>query len=314
MSRLEEPKGDETYPVRVASRLTGLKPELIRAWESRYEAIQPARTAGGSRRYSVEDLRRLRLLRDVVDAGHRIGRIAGLTLGELEELVSPVSGPESSLTDQIIGVSEKLDAFETRELLAGLLSERGPAAFATQVAVPLLVEIGLRWRRGDLSIAVEHFASGIIRSLLIPRLGSSDSAGVGSRVVFATPSGEPHDLGTLISALLSVSVGVDVIFLGADVPADEIARCVVGSRAAGVVLGVVTLSKDEAEQQIRACRRQLPENVGVWIGGPGITVLTPIKGVRRVLNFDQLQADMTLLTGGITDGSLSSASQRRVIK
>ena len=85
MAEKGEPEDGETFPVRVAARITGLKPELIRAWETRYGAVRPSRSAGGSRRYSNEDLRRLRLLRDVVAAGHRIGGIAPLSLTELHE-------------------------------------------------------------------------------------------------------------------------------------------------------------------------------------------------------------------------------------
>ena len=87
-----------TYPLRTAARLTGLSPELLRAWERRYGAVRPGRTPGGSRRYTAADLERLRLLKEAVDAGHRIGEIAVLPAAELQRRVEtrqPVSSQSS---------------------------------------------------------------------------------------------------------------------------------------------------------------------------------------------------------------------------
>ena len=87
MTRFEKAKDTSGYPVRVAARMTGLKPELLRAWEIRYSAVTPERTQGGSRLYSGADLDRLMFLRDVVESGHRIGKVAHLSLDELQGLL-----------------------------------------------------------------------------------------------------------------------------------------------------------------------------------------------------------------------------------
>ena len=65
-----------TYPLRTATRLTGLSPEVLRARERRYGVVQPLRTSGGTRRYRAADLERLRLVKAAVDAGHRVGEVA----------------------------------------------------------------------------------------------------------------------------------------------------------------------------------------------------------------------------------------------
>jgi DNA-binding transcriptional MerR regulator/methylmalonyl-CoA mutase cobalamin-binding subunit len=312
MTKGEESKEDVTFPVRVAARMTGLKPELIRAWETRYGAIRPSRSAGGSRRYSDEDIRRLRLLRDVVDAGHRIGGVARLNLAELQHLLPSPPGPASPPIDQIIAVVEQLDAPESRRLLTKLRSEQDPLEFARKIVLPLLVEIGRRWNRGDLSISVEHFTSEIVRSILMPVIASVDAQRGASRVVFATPSGEHHDLGTLVAALVAVRAGADVIFLGADVPVDDLVQSVFKTRASAIVLGIVTLSNEESEQKLRDLRDRLPKDVGVWIGGAGIAGLAPLKGIERITNLEQLEAQITLLDAGIADESVPFDSPARV--
>ncbi len=51
------------------SRRVGVPPELLRAWESRYGLLRPARTAGGFRLYSGEDERRVARMRAYLDEG-----------------------------------------------------------------------------------------------------------------------------------------------------------------------------------------------------------------------------------------------------
>ena len=74
---------ETTYPLRAAARLTGLSPDLLRAWESRYGVVKPLRTAGGTRRYRASELERLRLVKAAVDAGDRISVVARLDPVEL---------------------------------------------------------------------------------------------------------------------------------------------------------------------------------------------------------------------------------------
>jgi methanogenic corrinoid protein MtbC1 len=283
---------------------------LLRAWESRYGAIRPLRTAGGSRRYSEDDLHRLSLLRDAVAAGNRIGGIAQLGLSELKGLLPVELDRESPPIDQIIALAKKFDGAETRRLLSQLIGELGAAEFAKEIALPLLVEVGERWHRGDLSISVEHFMTGIVRSFLIPALGSLDAEPSAPRMVFATPSGERHDLGSLFAALIAARAGADAVFLGADVPVEELIESVARSRATVLVLGFVTLPKEESERAIREVRAGLSKEVSVWIGGAGVDGIPPVKDTLRVVNLEQVEAQATLLVGLVQDHSSTGDIRR----
>ena len=300
MTGFEKAKDTSGYPVRVAARMTGLKPELLRAWETRYRAVIPTRTAGGSRRYSGEDLDRLMLLRDVVEAGHRIGSVAHLSLIELQELLSDSSGHQPSSIERIIAAFERLDGIKARGLLKDELTKLGSIEFATNLVLPLLFEIGQRWERGDLTIPAEHIASDVLRSILMNLVDAGNENRGWPKVVFATPSGEPHDLGTLVASIIASRAGADLTFLGADVPAEDLVDCVVSSNASALVLGIVTLAKENAEKTLREVRKNLPGSIGVLIGGAGISRLAHIKGVDRVDNLSQLEAQIThLALGGI---------------
>ena len=300
MKPLEKAKDISGYPVRVAARMTGLKPELLRAWETRYRAVAPKRTPGGSRLYSEQDLDRLMLLRDVVESGHRIGSVAHLSPADLQELLPESSGLQRDSIERIISLFKRLDAVKARDLLTDELTKLGSIEFATNLVLPLLFEIGHRWEGGKLSIAAEHMASDVLRSILMTLVDAGNENRGSRKVVFATPSGEPHDLGTLVASIIANRAGADLTFLGADVPAEDLVDCDLSSNASAIVLGVVTLPEESAERILREVRMNLPERIGVLIGGAGIGRLAHIKGIDRVDNLGQLEAHITHLTLGGT--------------
>lgn len=91
------------YPIGVAARLTGIQVETLRVWERRYNVIGPQVSATGRRMYATSDLERLRMIKQLVDAGHPIGSVASVPtekLRELREAVATVAGtlPEEPVT------------------------------------------------------------------------------------------------------------------------------------------------------------------------------------------------------------------------
>jgi DNA-binding transcriptional MerR regulator len=60
------------------SKLSGVTAHTLRAWEKRYGALKPSRTQGGQRAYNVQDLERLRRLKNLTETGFSIGQIAHL--------------------------------------------------------------------------------------------------------------------------------------------------------------------------------------------------------------------------------------------
>ena len=75
-------------PLRIGAvaRLTGLSPHTLRKWEDRYAAVQPARTEGGERIYSRNDLQRLMLIRNLSRAGLALRSLARASLDELQKI------------------------------------------------------------------------------------------------------------------------------------------------------------------------------------------------------------------------------------
>jgi DNA-binding transcriptional MerR regulator/methylmalonyl-CoA mutase cobalamin-binding subunit len=283
------------YSLGAVARLLNVTPHLLRAWERRYGAVQPGRTAGGTRRYSEADVRRLRLLRAGIEAGHPISEIAALSLAALERRFGSSAQASAAPLGDLLRSVERLDAQEVERRLGQQLAALGPRDFARRVALPLLEEMGVRWGRGDLCIAAEHATSAILRSLLGGALRFPRGGG-GPTLLFATPAGERHELGLLIAALCAQERGARVLYLGPDLPADEIARALRESGGAdAVVVAAVSLEAARAAALLAELRRAVPAGVPLWVGGSLAASLPALPGVRQLADLDDLEQQVDLL-------------------
>ena len=216
------------------SRRAGVSPELLRAWERRYDLLRPTRSPGGLRLYSLEDLERVRLMsRHIAD---------GLAAREAAALASRAAlGPEGGEATAGGAPGAALDAEAARARLARAVDQFDePAAQAvidellavatvdallSEAVVPFLHDIGDRWERGELSVAQEHFASNLLRGRLLG-LARGWGRGAGPRALLACPPGERHDLGLIAFGLALRARGWRIDFLGSDTPVESIVGAV----------------------------------------------------------------------------------------
>lgn len=268
------------YPIRAVSRLTGIGIDTLRAWERRHGAVTPARDDRG-RMYTDADVARLRLLRLAVEKGHSIGRLAGLSDKELHHLAAEAdvaraapapdpARPTSLDTAALRAALQTYDAAVIDQEIARLASVLRPLDLLRDVLMPVLVQVGDDWHRGRAGIAQEHLISATVRHLLgsYLRLYARPDAKV--RLLFATPSGDRHEIGTLGAAMLAASSGLGVAYLGPDLPAREILDSVTPSGAHVLVLGLTTPSVGKTkERELRTIVRELPKHVELWAGGRG---------------------------------------------
>jgi DNA-binding transcriptional MerR regulator len=295
MARLRASATETTYPLRSAARLTGLSPELLRAWERRHGVVEPVRTPGGTRRYRASDLERLRLLKAATDAGHRIGALAGLSNPELEQLGIPPGAAPRDRLEEIFAALDAFDGAEAQRLLALQLSALGALAFAREIAMPLAREIGERWAGQRMRIASEHLATAVLRSLLGSALQPSATALRGARIVFATLEGERHELGLLMAALTSMGAGANALYLGPEVPVEDLLYAVSRSGASALALSIVASPAGDATRRHAALRAGLPADVHLWVGGAGAGALTLPAGALHIESFEQLEQRVGLL-------------------
>jgi MerR family transcriptional regulator, light-induced transcriptional regulator len=274
------------YPIGAVARKTGLSVHTLRAWERRYGVVEPRRSGGGTRQYSNVDVTRLRLLRRVTEAGHPISQVAGHTIESLRELLRDeggveevgVGGPED---DTQVYVAEILKAVELMDgtRIQGLLM-RAVVALSVRrvidgVIVPVLREVGDRWAAGAVCPANEHLLSVHVRRVLTWLTEAVPVSGDAPAVVVTTPAGQWHELGAQIAGVLAAESGWRVVFLGPNLPAEDVARAVEVTGSRLVMLGVTMPDEGELLGEVGRLRAELPDGVEVVVGGRGVEPLEP---------------------------------------
>lgn len=295
-------RSEAPFAVGAVARLTGLSAHVLRSWERRYSAVRPQRTPGGSRRYTETDVARLRLLRAAVGEGHPISTLAPLSDAAIAALLDIRSDTSEFPFEEVVGAIARLDTREVERLFEFQLFARGPRGFARDFVLPLFVEVGARWETGRLSIAAEHMATFVAGNLLGGALRAAPVADGLPPILFTTPAGERHEFGILVAALIASSAGADAIYLGADIPANEVARAVNHVNARAVALGATALDPSDTASYLRTLRRDLDRNVSVWIGGDGGRRVEKLPdGVTFEESYDDLEARIREISAEASD-------------
>lgn len=268
------------HAIRVVSQRTGLTAHVIRIWEKRYGAVEPVRTSTNRRLYTEPDIERLRLLREVTVLGHTIGLVARLSTVQLQELVassahrmrngrkaSEANGQQDFLP-QCLEAVRRLDTEAFEDVLRHASVALGSQGLLRKLIGPLAQEIGQLWQQGEITAAHEHFASAVIRTFLgnLARpFALSESA---PNLVVATPAGQLHELGAVIVAAAAAAHGWRVSYLGACLPAAEIAGVAIKNCAKAVALSIVYPTDDAGlPAELESLRRYLPPEVKILAGG-----------------------------------------------
>ena len=232
------------YNIKAVSRLVGLLPVTLRAWERRYGLPHPNRGEQGYRLYSEYDVRTLRWLKAQIETGLSIGR----AVEYLNELRSSGTDPavEASYARQSPpqarpasrDTSPSLHAI-SEDLLEALSHFDEPAAlefmrraFALysvdqvlmEVVQPSLVILGDAWHRGELPIAVEHYATQFYMQHLMGMLAAAAPPSRAGSIVAACAPGEMHQIGLLMLVVMLRWRGWDVKYLGPNLPLERMAE------------------------------------------------------------------------------------------
>lgn len=300
------------HPIQVVARRTGLSADVIRVWERRYQAVEPSRAAGSRRLYSDADVERLTLLRKATSAGRRIGDVAKLSMSDLREMVrddadsavgAPVAGTGAAARHlrECRDAVAALDPAAFHQCLASAAVTLSTPVLLEQLIGPLMREIGDGWREGKLRICHEHMATPLVNGFLSAMVQTVAVAEGGPAVVIATPAGQHHEIGAQMAALTAATEGWKVIYLGADLPAEDIAAAAREGGARAVALSITYPPDDPAlADQLRRLRSALPEEVGLLAGGGSAgayaDTLTQL-GVSHVTDFGTFRRELEQLRG-----------------
>jgi len=270
------------YSIKAVAVATGLSVETLRAWERRYGIVEPRRDPSGHRVYTGADVARLRRLRETTDRGHPIGKIAHLSDAELNSLLvdrhedHPNVAASQALGMRILAAIERYDLEECDQAIAMAFALLPVADVISEVLSPVLREVGERWHRGEFSVGQERLISSSVRRQISGLLNTYNSMARGAPIVFATVSGEPHELGILMFAALAASRKMRTCYLGADLPPEEISNFATRVQAAAVAVSMVLPENlERTVEKLAILRAGLPSSVEIWIGGAASFYVDP---------------------------------------
>lgn len=277
-------------PIAAVERDTGLTKDTLRIWERRYGFPQPQRDVHGERVYTQSDIEKLRLLKRLIDQGHRPGKLIGQGVLQLESLASPApsvrgaSGGAPTLRPCFELIAQGRSD-ELHDRLAQSQLHLGLTRFVVEVMAPLTREVGESWARGAIEVYEEHLYSEVAQRVLRNAIRAIP-AGVRPRVLLTTLPQESHGIGILMAESLLALEGARCISLGVQTPVRDI---VLASKSQGADIVALSFTAVVNPRHLLAglgeLRSKLPPEVELWAGGnaPGL-LRRPPPNVRVLRN------------------------------
>lgn len=305
-STADELGGHGIFPMRVAVQLTGLTSDTIRAWERRYNAIEPVRSAGNTRKFTQDDIRRLLLLREATEAGHSIGniaeldnealrslkRVATVPSGETAPTVAPPPGrPLPSRVAEPVALygaqdtttvasAGEIDLGPYFELLGRYDLGRSsawmrrvaallePRAFVLDVVAPALSEI--RERRADARLGGPHLIAAWqqLTAVLSVLLEATATTSLVPGVVTVGVTRQRHAIAAMASTLLAREHGHPASFLGPSMPDADVMWAVDALEAKLVIADVSVPMSPDSSPNTWATFERMAARTRVWLLTP----------------------------------------------
>jgi len=284
-----------SFNIAAVERDTGLSKDVLRMWERRYGFPVPERDSNGERSYPAAQVERLRLIKRLMDQGHRPGKLIATNPEELGALAPRRAAAPSMARDavddidqlELLALIKQHDAAGYQQAMQQRLARQGMQRFVQDTIAPLTRRVGEAWEDGSFEVFEEHLFTELTKRLLRQAIASLPGGSRGPRLLLTSVPDELHVIGLLMVEALFTLEGADCIPLGTQMPLLEIGRAASAHRA-----DIVALSFSEAfpQRQIPGLLEQLrmilaPE-IALWAGGSGVARQVKIDGVLLLTTLD----------------------------
>lgn len=222
--------GRGKYRIHAVEEITGVPAATLRAWERRYGVPVPARTSSAYRVYSDDDIAIIRRMVELCEGGVAPSEAARIALEERSD--ANVPEPQASedayapLRDQLLRAVEAFDPRGLERELERAAASAPAVAIVDEVLRPVLLEVGLRWHAGSLTVAQEHLASEAVGTILRRMITLAQPEGDARQVVLAGFADEEHAFPLQMLAVHLASWGYRVVLLGTRTPPAAVRQAV----------------------------------------------------------------------------------------
>ncbi len=287
--------------IAAVERDTGLSKDTLRVWERRYGFPVPNRDGAGERSYPIDQVEKLRVVKRLLDGGHRPGHVVPMPLHELQALADAKNEPPAASAEReqtgvqaFLDIIRRHDVGALRRELGQALARLGAARFVLDVVAPLNVAVGDAWLRGRMEVFEEHLYTEAVQGVLRRAIAAMpDTAPSGHPcILLATFPGEPHGLGLLMAETMLTLEGCSCVSLGVQTPVWDLARAARAQQADIVALGFTgCVNPNQVVLGLQELRALLHQDMTIWAGGTApVLHRRRVDGVEPIRSMDLLPA------------------------
>lgn len=282
------------FNIAAVERDTGLSKDVLRMWERRYGFPVPDRDSNGERSYPADQVDRLRLIKRLMDAGHRPGKLIATPTEELTALAPRRSkaalaplGRENDELAELLALIKQHNAPGYQQAMQQRLARQGLQRFVQDTIAPLTRQVGEAWEDGSFEVFEEHLFTELTKRLLRQAIATLPGGQRSPRVLLTSVPEELHVLGLLMVEALFALEGAECIPLGTQMPLLEIGRAAVAHQADVVALSFsMAFPQRQIPGLLQQLRQILPATTALWVGGNGAQRLQAMPGVHFLTAFD----------------------------
>lgn len=215
-----------SFTIKDLENLSGIKAHTLRIWEQRYNFLKPSRTFTNIRYYSNDELKKILNISLLNKYGYKVSHIDRMSENEIREKIVTLSQQEAQqerIVNELVQYMVDVDSDGFERVLTEQIRTRGIEKTITQILFHYLEKMGILWMTNHINPAQEHLVTNIIRQKLIVGIDNVESPlKINKTVLLFLPENEYHEIGLLFMFYLLKKRGVQVIYLGANVPLSDV--------------------------------------------------------------------------------------------
>ncbi len=214
-----------SFTIRDIEYLSGVKAHTIRVWEQRYNFLSPQRSETNIRYYSGEELKTILNIALLNKYGFKISAIDKMSQAEIKENIHSLNNKEAE-TDCLVTVLVHhmidLDMEQFEQVLGKYTNTNGIDETIQVIVFAFLEKIGALWQTGHIHPAQESLVSNVLRQKLMAATERHKQTNPDQTILLFLPAGEHQELGLLYFNYVFKSKGIRTIYLGANVPHEDV--------------------------------------------------------------------------------------------
>ena len=261
------------YQIADLEKLSGIKAHTIRIWEKRYNLIEPYRSETNIRYYDDAQLKKILNISSLITKGYKISKIANLSEDDITALISQNidNNIDSTLLDFINNLITSMLSFNQatfEKTCSSAITRFGMHDAMLLVFYPFLNKIGVLWSISTTLPVQEHFASNLIKQKIIAAIdGLPSPLHKNHRFLLFLPANEWHEIGLLFSNYIIRQKGFQTIYLGQNLPLNEIEIAINATHPTHIFTNVYTNMGVDFFEQKSLLKLLKSKNIKLLVSG-----------------------------------------------